>query len=113
MKNFSFWQKWLLIVSIYLVVFGLVLAFFSQTQLMDFVFNNQINPVFWHDEGIPKDTVPFQAWIYGVLGATVSGWGVLMVFLVHYPFKAREKWAWNCIAAAITTSLENGTRIVL
>lgn len=101
MKNFNFWQKWLLIVGIYLAVFGLILSFFNQTQLMDFAFNNQIDPVFWQAERIPENAVSFQNWIYGVLGATVSGWGIFMAFLAYYPFKAREKWAWNCIATGV------------
>lgn len=33
MKNFNFWRKWLFIAGIYFAVFGLVLAFFNQTQL--------------------------------------------------------------------------------
>jgi hypothetical protein len=102
MKHFNFWQKWLLIVSLYLVIFGLVLAFFNQSQLMDLVFNNQIDPAFWPGGNIPENAALFQAWVYGVLGATVSGWGILMAFVVGYPFKARQKWAWNCLAAALT-----------
>ncbi len=102
MRSFSFWSMWLLIVSIYIAVFGLVLAFFNQSQLMDFIFNRQINPVFWPGAGIPEKAALFQAWIYGVLGATVLGWGILMAFLVYYPFKAREKWAWNSLAVSIT-----------
>ena len=100
-KNFNFWQKWLLLVGIYLAVFGLVLALFNQTYVMDLIFNNQISPVFWPIKDIPEGVVPFQSWIYGVLGATVSGWGVFIAFLAHYPFKAREKWAWHCIASGI------------
>ena len=100
--NFYFWQKWLLFVGIYLVGFGLTLAFFNQTQLLDVIFNNQINPVFWKISGIPENTVPFQGWIYGVLGSTITGWGIFLTFLVHYPFKSKEIWAWNCIAVGIS-----------
>lgn len=103
MGSFNFWQKWLLAVGIYLVAFGLVLAFFNQTRLMDLAFNDQIDPVFWGTDGIPENAAHFQAWVYGVLGATVSGWGIFLAFLAHYPFKAREKWAWNCIAFGIGT----------
>lgn len=101
MRNFNFWQKWLLFVGIYLTMFGLVLAFFNQSSILDFLFNNNINPVFWAGISIPENTVPFQSWIYGVLGATVSGWGIFIAFLAYYPFKAREKWAWNCLALGI------------
>lgn len=102
MCNFNFWQKWLFFVGIYLAVFGLVLAFFNQTYVMDFVFNNQINSVFWSANAVPENIIPFQSWVYGVLGATVAGWGIFIAFLAYYPFKAREKWAWNCIAAGIS-----------
>ncbi|GBE57691.1 hypothetical protein BMS3Abin01_00612 [bacterium BMS3Abin01] len=100
-QYFNFWQKWLLAVGIYLVAFGLVLAFFNQSRLMDVIFNQQIDPVFWGGNSIPENAADFQAWIYGVLGATVAGWGVFLAFLAHYPFRAREKWAWNCIAIGI------------
>ena len=102
MSRFAFWQKWLLAVSVYLIAFGIVLALFPQSRLMNLAFNNQINPAFW---AAPSDmgpgTVRFQAWIYGVLGATVAGWGVLLAFISHFPFKAKERWAWNAIAAGI------------
>lgn len=101
MKHFNFWQKWLLFISLYLVLFGLVMAFFNQSPLMDLMLNNQIDPVFWPEGNPPDGGAAFQAFIYGVLGATIAGWGVFMAFLTRYPFKAREKWAWNCFAAGI------------
>lgn len=111
MSSFNFWQKWLFYVGIYLAVFGLVLAFFNQTYVMNFVFNNQINSVFWSSNEIPESAFPFQSWIYGVLGATVSGWGIFIAFLAYYPFKAREKWAWNCIATGIAIWFISDTSI--
>ena len=111
MCNFKFWQKWLFFVGIYLAVSGLVLAFFNQTYVMDFVFNNQINSVFWSANAMPENISPFQSWVYGVLGATVAGWGIFIAFLAYYPFKAREKWAWNCIAAGISIWFISDTSI--
>ena len=64
---------------------------------MDIVFNNQIDPEFWGVSALPGNTERFQAWIYGVLGATISGWGIFVTFISHFAFKAKEKWAWNCI----------------
>jgi hypothetical protein len=74
-RNFNFWQKWLLIIGIYLVVFGLFLTFFSQSSLMDFLFNKQIDPIFWVNAELPENAWKFQGWIYGVLGAVIAGWG--------------------------------------
>lgn len=102
-RGFFFWQKWLLVVGGYLVLFGLVLVFFNQSFVMDFVFNKQIDPYFWKTGELPKSAQEFQSWIYGVLGAVISGWGVFIIFLAKHPFEAREKWAWNCTAAGTGT----------
>ncbi|MBU0493992.1 MAG: hypothetical protein KKA73_30200 [Chloroflexi bacterium] len=97
MLTFSFWQRWLLVVSFIIIVFGVAMALLNGTAVFDLLFNNQISPVFWGAETIPDVGIRFQQWIYGVLGATVAGWGVFLAFIAHYPFKAREKWAWNCV----------------
>lgn len=102
MTSAEFWNRWLLFAGWLLVVFGLLLAFLNQTHLFDVAFNRQIDPVFW-PAGVAAESIDsFQSWIYGVLGATVSGWGVFVVFLARYPFTKRERWARNCIAAGIT-----------
>jgi hypothetical protein len=62
---------------------------------MNFLFNQYINPIFWDVTELPNNALKFQNWIYGVLGAVIAGWGTLIAFWAHYPFKSREKWAWN------------------
>ncbi|MDQ7785229.1 MAG: hypothetical protein RDU20_20250 [Desulfomonilaceae bacterium] len=100
MGSFNFWRKWLVGVGICVAVFGMVLALFPHSRVMDILFNNQIDPVFWEGGRLPSEVLAFQAWIYGVLGATISGWGIFMIFVAQYPFRAREGWAWNCFAVA-------------
>ena len=100
MTKFTFFRLWLFVVSIGIAVFGLVLALFPQSWLMDFLLNSSIDPVFWGDGIAPQASVTFQAWAYGVLGATISGWGVLMAFVIHMPFKARRRWAWTALAVS-------------
>jgi hypothetical protein len=100
MDWFSFWQRWLFVVSLIIVLFGLVMALLNGTPVFD-LFNGQIDPVFWNKEPLGEAAENFQAWIYGVLGATVAGWGIIIAFVVHYPFKRKEKWAWNSLAAAV------------
>ncbi len=98
--TFEFWRRWLLIVALALVGFGLFIALFNQTGVFDLVFNDRIDPAFWpaHADAVGDD---FQAWIYGVLGATLAGWGVTIVFLVAGPFERREPWAWLSLALGI------------
>jgi len=101
MFKFVFLQRWLLFVGVYLVFLGLFLAFFNQSSLMNLLFNNNINPAFWGSNVSEEIIVKFQSWIYGVLGATITGWGIFLVFIVHYPFRNLELWSWNCILTGI------------
>jgi len=101
MNRFYFWQTWLFAVGLVIVVFGLALAFFNQTAAFDLLFNDRINPVFWGIRDAPAEVAAFQQWIYGVLGATVAGWGVFLAFIARYPFRNRERWAWNCLAVGL------------
>jgi hypothetical protein len=101
-REFGFWVRWLGIVGWVLIVFGLGLAVFNQSAFFDVGFNQRIDPVFWPEGGPPENTQPFQAWIYGVLGATVAGWGVFILFLARFPLRDGQRWAWTCILVGFT-----------
>lgn len=101
MNRFLFWQRWLFVASLLVVIFGLALAFLNQTPLFDFLFNSQINPQFWRTRYPGADIVQFQRWIYGVLGATMAGWGVFLAFVAHVPFRRQERWAWTCMTVGL------------
>ncbi|MFA9406022.1 MAG: hypothetical protein ACERKX_09430 [Anaerolineales bacterium] len=97
MGSFIFWQRWLLVFAVLLILFGIGMVFFNTTSVFDTFFNDNINPAFWGSEGPDPTTLKFQSWVYGLLGATIAGWGVFVFFLVKIPFAQRKKWAWNCM----------------
>jgi hypothetical protein len=92
-NSFLFWQRWLLILGIAFVVLGIVMTLPFGADLFD----GLINPVFWENGIISDKANAFKVFIYGVLGASMVGWGVLFAFIAHYPFRQKEKWAWNCL----------------
>ena len=96
MNSYSFWLKWLFVVGVVICVFGIVMAFFNGTVLFR-PFDSQINPVFWGDENVDSTIKEYQQWIMGVLGATMASWGILVLFIAHYPFRRKERWSWNCL----------------
>ena len=100
MNNFNFWQRWLLVVSWIIVLFGLAMALLNTTPIFDLM-NDRVNPVFWGADPVPEASALFIRWIYGVLGATVAGWGVFMVFIAHYPFNRHERWARDAILVGL------------
>lgn len=100
MAEFLFWRRWLLLVGLAITVFGVMMALFSGTQSFD-LFSQPINPAFWNVNGPGENAKLFQQWVYGVWGATIAGWGILIVFIARYPLARKEVWAWNCLAAGI------------
>jgi len=99
--EFSFWQRWLFVVSLILIIFGLLMALFNRTVVFTWLFDRQINPVFWGTADAPGGAAAFQGWIYGVLGATIAGWGCFVAFVAHHPFKKKERWSWNCLITGL------------
>ena len=105
MDPLNVWRKWLFVVSLCMITFGLLLAFCSQTPLKDFVISKQVDPVFELDnlpDSIKEKVKSYEAWMYGIVGAHVAAWGVLLAFVVHFAFKPDQRWAWRGIAVAIT-----------
>jgi len=97
MNNFGFWHKWLLVVGLYLTIFGIILALIPHSFLMNLFINNHVDQIFWADGILPDAANSFQGWVYGVLGATVAGWGVMMSLIIYFPFKRGERWSWYCL----------------
>jgi zinc transporter ZupT len=95
-KSFFFWQKWLFVVGVVVSVFGVLMALLSGTPLFD-LFNHQIDPAFWHANAVDTAAKQFQQWIYGVWGATLAGWGIILAYIARYPFIKKERWAWICL----------------
>jgi hypothetical protein len=100
MNRFSFWQRWLSVVSIIIVVFGIALALLGTTPLFEWM-NTLINQAIWKTTVIPAEAQVLQQWMYAVLGATVAGWGTTMFFIARHPFARQERWAWNCLVTAL------------
>jgi hypothetical protein len=100
-SNGRFWDRWMLAESISLIGLGLFVAFGHQTPLFDVVLGRSVAAAFWQGQA-PVGLADFQAFIYGVLGMSVVGWGVTLVAIARNAFLRRERWAWVGIALAIS-----------
>lgn len=100
MSKFLFWQRGLLGLGIGISLFGLSMTLFSGTHLFAF-FNRQIDPAFWGVSPVDVAARQFQQWIYGAWGATIAGWGIVLIYIVRYPFSKKESWAWKGLVYAL------------
>ena len=100
MKKSVFMKNWLLAVCFVMILFGILMAFLAGTPLFD-VFNSRIDPAFWGSDQVPAEAGMFRSWLYGVWGATIAGWGILLAFVISGPISRHEKWAWNGVSLGI------------
>ena len=107
----ALWWQWLLAVSLIAVLFGLVMV--VAPGLIKPLSETAYNSFFADDRysRLSAEDVAFQDWLYGVLGATMVGWCLIVAFIAYYPFRAAERWAWQalCIAIAVWYVLDTGT----
>ena len=87
-------------VAIAIIIFGGVIALLSWSPVFS-IFNSLVNGTFWPLAAPDPGTQKFMLWVYGMLGATMVGWGVFLAYVVRHPFASRERWARDCIAIGV------------
>ncbi|MEX0905504.1 MAG: hypothetical protein WD604_08760 [Balneolaceae bacterium] len=93
--KFNFWTKWLLFVSILYVIAGLIIAFLPDSLL--FAFHTSAIEFVFFDGSMPEDANRLRSFLFGPLGATISGYFLMQAFIVRGPFQRREPWAWHAV----------------
>jgi hypothetical protein len=101
MNRFLFFQKWLFIYSLIIMLIGLLIIIFKDTIVFRII-NDYINNSFWHVSKVEQSTVNFQSLCYGILGGITAVSGFFMTVISTIPFKKKEKWAWICYFWGIT-----------
>lgn len=93
------WCHYLFVLSISFAIQGL-----SWTLMGSF------DPFGWYDQFaaevlyestlIPQEVEAFKSFIMVPFGATDAAYFVLMAFVIHFPLRQGERWAWTAIATA-------------
>jgi hypothetical protein len=96
---FEFFRLWLILIGAGLAVGGVLLSLLGGTRIFAGM-NRLIDPAFW--DGLPDAPARrFQAWIYGVMGAIMAGWGLTVAILVSQVWNTRQAWVWWSVAASV------------
>jgi hypothetical protein len=94
---------WLITVSVIVILAGIVFALIAPYFIQD------IQDIFYHsfsDQSIQSiNTIDKNHinWIYGVLGGSLAGWGVIILFLSINLLKDNNKVIWNTILFSVIT----------
>jgi len=99
-SKFNFWQKWLTWANVITLIVGILLAFFGNS----FVFklhNSYTQNVFFGGDVISGDMLQFKNWLFGIIGGTIAGFQLLIIFISENAFKNKERWAYQAILYAL------------
>lgn len=95
-KRFLFWQQWLVWANILAVGVGLLVAFAGNS----FFFaphNAQTVQVFFDGNPPSTEMMAFKNWLFGVIGGTIVGFHLLMIFIARNAFSKKERWAYYAL----------------
>ena len=95
-NRFELFRKWLLIVSIFISLFGLAMALLKDS-LLSFIFEGLFDPLFWPQGLTDEGTGRFKNFAVSLLGATMVMWGIAFFGIIKYAFAKRAPWAWNTL----------------
>lgn len=91
-RSFQFWQRWLLVASVFFCAFGVVVAVFPDAFFLE-SWTGAIARTFYGGME-PEAAAQFRAFVMGPLGGTIAGSYLLQAFVAAIPFARREAWAW-------------------
>lgn len=99
-KHFNFWQKWLTYANVMTIVVGLLVAFAGNSIFFE-LHNESSAEVFFKSNEFEPEVLKFKNWLFGIIGGTIVGFHVLMVFISENSFKRKERWAYWAMWAAM------------
>ena len=95
-----FWLRWLYGAAALTVLGGLFIALFTGTAAMA-PLEDPIRAVFWEGGRVSEAGASFHRFVFGVAGATMAGWGLVMLLVVRFALADGQRWAWWALAASI------------
>ena len=100
MNPFKFWTVWLMVAAFTMSAFGVLMVLFVGTPLFGGL-TEQIDQAFWPSGPAAAGLLEYQRWVYGVWGATVTGFGVLAALVGGNAFARQDRWARDALVVAV------------
>ncbi len=101
-KTLNFWGWWIIIAVDFTVIVGMIMAL-SPDFLHDLMISTYYESLFGSNtyETLSAVERDFQSWAYGLIGAIMAGWLIVIGFIAYYAFRRGERWAWWAIVVSM------------
>ncbi|MFZ1806309.1 MAG: hypothetical protein WAU36_03750 [Cyclobacteriaceae bacterium] len=95
-QQFIFWQKWLTYANVMTIGVGLLAAFAGNSIFFE-LHNDYTKEVFLNSNEFSPDVLRLKNWLFGIIGATIVGFHILMIMISENSFKKKEPWAYKAL----------------
>lgn len=95
-NRFRFWQKWLTYANVMTIGVGLLVAFAGNSLFFE-IHNSYTKEVFLIGDEFEQNILELKNWLFGIIGATIVGFHVLMIMISENSFKNKERWAYKAM----------------
>ncbi len=95
-QTFLFWQKWLTYANVLTICVGILVAFAGNSIVFE-IHNAYTKEVFFHGNEFTLEELHLKNWLFGIIGATIVGFHVLMVMISENAFRKKERWAYEAM----------------
>jgi hypothetical protein len=92
------WRVWLTVACGLVIALSLTLVLFPGIGQLGF--NRMILGDWRSPPDFSPDAVRYVTFVYGVLGAVMIGWTVVLLAIIQGPCAAGERWAWRAIVGS-------------
>jgi len=99
-EQFHFWQKCLTAANVLAACVGLMVAFAGNSIFFAY-YNQSTLDVFLSGETMTPEVLAIKNWLFGIIGASIVGFQILMIFIAEYAFKRKEKWAYWAMCSGL------------
>lgn len=96
-SRFEFWRKWLIAANVMTLIVGLLTAF-AGNSIFFATHNAGTRELFFAGQSLPPEVMALKNWLFGIIGGTIVGFHLLMIFICIHPFRERKRWSWQAMS---------------
>jgi hypothetical protein len=97
--RFIFWWRWLIVVTLGVMLFGIVMVALPALTLEFFGLLLYSSPETLSTFGAP--TIAYITLVHGVLGSVMFGWGVALLYILLGPFRRGSREGWLMLVVSL------------
>jgi hypothetical protein len=101
MNPIKFWLTWMKVVVWTILGIGLVCIFFPHSNIL-VIFTGPLRKAFLQDIPMSVSLTGLLGYFMSSIGVFVVAWSIVMLYLIHYPLKRLELWAWKALFYSVS-----------